>query len=105
MELNFIICTNGFLTVGSDSDIQIPFLGQISLFAGNFAPAGWAFCQGQLLNAASNTALFSIMGTAYGGNYPSNFNLPDLRGYRAVDIEFKRGRRLGMLAQESARRR
>jgi len=57
-----------------------PFLGQITLFPFNFAPNGWAFCQGQLLPISQNTALFSLLGTFYGGNGVSNFALPDLRG-------------------------
>lgn len=57
-----------------------PFIGQITLFAGNFAPRGWAFCQGQILSIAQNTALFSILGTTYGGNGQTTFALPDLRG-------------------------
>ena|SRR5438128_8975221 len=57
-----------------------PFIGQITLFAGNFAPRGWAFCNGQLLSIAQNTALFSILGTTYGGNGQTTFALPDLRG-------------------------
>jgi microcystin-dependent protein len=57
-----------------------PFIGQIVLFAGNFAPRGWAFCNGQLISIATNTALFSILGTTYGGNGTTNFALPDLRG-------------------------
>ena len=57
-----------------------PFLGQITLFAGNFAPRGWAFCAGQILSIAQNTALFSILGTTYGGNGQTTFALPDLRG-------------------------
>jgi microcystin-dependent protein len=57
-----------------------PFIGQITLFAGNFAPRGWAFCQGQLLSISQNTALFSILGTTYGGNGQTTFGLPDLRG-------------------------
>ncbi len=57
-----------------------PFLGQITIFAGNFAPRNWAFCSGQLLSIAQNTALFSILGTTYGGNGQSTFALPDLRG-------------------------
>jgi len=57
-----------------------PFLGTISLFAGNFAPRGWAFCNGQILPIAQNTALFSILGTTYGGNGQTTFALPDLRG-------------------------
>jgi microcystin-dependent protein len=57
-----------------------PFIGQITLFAGDFAPRGWAFCNGQLLPIAQNTALFSILGTTYGGNGQTTFALPDLRG-------------------------
>ena len=57
-----------------------PFIGEIVLFAGNFAPRGWAFCQGQLLSIAQNTALFSILGTTYGGDGRVTFALPDLRG-------------------------
>ena len=55
-------------------------LGEIALFAGNFAPAGWALCNGQLLPISTNSALFSILGTAFGGNGITTFALPDLRG-------------------------
>ena len=57
-----------------------PFLAEIRMFAGNFAPAHWAFCDGQLLAISSNTALFSLLGTFYGGNGTSNFALPNLQG-------------------------
>lgn len=57
-----------------------PFLAEIIMFAGNFAPRGWAFCQGQLLPIAQNTALFSLLGTTYGGDGRTTFALPDLRG-------------------------
>ncbi len=57
-----------------------PFIGQIILFAGNFPPRGYATCDGQLLAIAQNSALFSILGTMYGGNGTTNFALPDLRG-------------------------
>lgn len=57
-----------------------PFLGQITLFPFNFAPHGWAFCQGQLLPISQNTALFSLLGTSFGGDGRSSFALPDLRG-------------------------
>lgn len=57
-----------------------PLLGQISMFAGNFAPRGWALCDGQLLAISSNTALFSLLGTTYGGDGRTTFALPDLRG-------------------------
>jgi microcystin-dependent protein len=57
-----------------------PFLGEIRMFGGNFAPRGWAFCNGQILPIAQNTALFSLLGTTYGGNGQTTFALPDLRG-------------------------
>lgn len=57
-----------------------PFIGQIMMFGGNFAPRGWALCNGQLLSIAQNTALFSILGTTYGGDGRTTFALPDLRG-------------------------
>jgi microcystin-dependent protein len=57
-----------------------PFLGEIRLFAGNFAPRGWLACNGQLLAISQYTALFALLGTYYGGNGTSNFALPDLRG-------------------------
>ncbi len=56
-----------------------PFVGEIRLFAGNFAPRGWAFCDGQVLPISQNTALFSLLGINYGGNGVSTFALPDLR--------------------------
>jgi microcystin-dependent protein len=56
------------------------FIGEIKIFAGNFAPQSWAFCDGQLLSIASNTALFAILGTIYGGDGRTTFGLPDLRG-------------------------
>jgi microcystin-dependent protein len=61
-----------------------PFLGQIQAFGFNFAPRGWAFCDGQLLPISSNTALFSLLGTTYGGDGRSTFALPDLRGRSIV---------------------
>ncbi len=57
-----------------------PFIGEIIMFAGNFAPRGWAFCQGQLLPINQYQALFSILGTTYGGDGRYTFGLPDLRG-------------------------
>jgi microcystin-dependent protein len=58
----------------------LPFLGEIYMFAGNFAPRGWALCAGQLLSISQNAALFSLLGTTYGGDGVSTFALPDLRG-------------------------
>src|SRR3954468_21548797 len=56
------------------------FVGEIRMFAGNFAPAGWMFCQGQLLPISENETLFQLLGTTYGGDGQSTFALPDLRG-------------------------
>ncbi len=63
---------------------ETPLLGSIGLFAGDFAPRTWAFCQGQLLPISQNTALFSILGTTYGGDGRTTFALPDLRGRAAI---------------------
>lgn len=57
-----------------------PFIAEIRIFPFNFAPRGWAWCDGQLLPLSQNTALFSLLGTTYGGNGKSNFALPDLQG-------------------------
>ena len=57
-----------------------PFVGEIRIFAGNFAPTGWAMCNGQLLPISQNTALFSLLGTFYGGDGKSTFALPNLEG-------------------------
>lgn len=56
------------------------FIGEVRIFAGNFAPRSWAFCEGQLLPISQNSALFSILGTTYGGDGRTTFGLPDLRG-------------------------
>jgi microcystin-dependent protein len=57
-----------------------PYIGEIRMFAGNFAPAGWAFCDGQPIPISENDALFTLIGTTYGGDGQQTFNLPDLRG-------------------------
>src|SRR5687767_5922787 len=57
-----------------------PYVGEIRIFAGNFAPAGWMFCEGQLLPISENETLFQLIGTTYGGDGESTFGLPDLRG-------------------------
>jgi len=57
-----------------------PFLAQITMFGGNFAPRGWAYCDGQLIAISQNSALFSLLGTTYGGDGRTTFALPDLRG-------------------------
>jgi microcystin-dependent protein len=78
MTILLLVILLGF---GKTADAQSePFIGQISMFAGNFAPRGWAICDGQLLSVAQNSALFSILGTTYGGDGRTTFALPDLRG-------------------------
>src|SRR5260370_40208528 len=57
-----------------------PYVGEIRIFAGNFAPAGWAMCDGQLMAISENDTLFNLIGTTYGGDGQSTFALPDLRG-------------------------
>src|SRR5437660_12897207 len=57
-----------------------PYVGEIRMFAGNFAPAGWMFCEGQLLPISEYETLFNLIGTTYGGDGQSTFSLPDLRG-------------------------
>jgi microcystin-dependent protein len=66
-----------------------PFIGEIKLFAGNFAPHGWAFCDGQIMQISSNSALFSILGTKYGGDGKTTFALPNLKG--RIPLHFGQG--------------
>lgn len=66
-----------------------PYVGEIRMFAGNFAPAGWMFCEGQLLPISENETLFNLIGTTYGGDGQSTFALPDLRG--RVPLHFGNG--------------
>ena len=63
-----------------------PFLGEIIIFAGNFAPRGFAFCEGQLLAISQHSALFSLLGTTYGGDGETTFALPDLRGRGPIHV-------------------
>lgn len=63
-----------------------PFIGEIKMFAGNFAPRNWAFCDGQLLAVSQNDALFSLFGTIYGGDGRTTFGLPDMRGRIPIHI-------------------
>lgn len=78
LALNYVIATVGVFPSRNLS--SNPYLAGIGLFAGTFAPRGWAYCSGQLLAISSNTALFSLMGTTYGGDGRTTFGLPDLRG-------------------------
>lgn len=80
--------------------MAIPFVGEIKLVSWNYPPKGWAFCNGQLLSIAQNQALFTILGTTYGGNGTTNFAVPDLRG--RVPNSFGEGFLIGeMSGQES----
>lgn len=75
-----LIITLLFVTMSFTGYAQDALLGEVKLFAGNFAPRGWAFCNGQILPINNNTALFSLLGTMYGGDGRTSFALPDLRG-------------------------
>ena len=66
-----------------------PYVGEIRMFAGNFAPAGWMFCEGQLIPISENETLFNLIGTTYGGDGQSTFALPDLRG--RIPLHFGNG--------------
>jgi len=63
-----------------------PYVGEVRMFAGNFAPAGWMFCEGQLLPISENETLFNLIGTTYGGDGQSTFALPDLRGRLPIHV-------------------
>jgi microcystin-dependent protein len=89
-------------SIGGVKSVQdtSPYLGEILLFAGNFAPVGWAICDGALLSISQNTALFSILGTTYGGDGRTNFALPDLRG--RVPVGFGQGSGLSSYVEGQA---
>ena len=90
MKKLLLIGLFAILSMGkANAQLVETFLGEIRMFAGNFAPTGWAFCQGQLLPIAQNTALFSLLGTTYGGDGRTSFALPDLRG--RVPVGFGQG--------------
>lgn len=99
MPLNYIIALYGKYPSGPIGD---GFIGEIRLFAGNYAPSGWAFCHGQLISISQNTALFSLIGTIYGGDGRTTFALPDLRGRvpigvgKVADYDFRKGQRGGV---------
>jgi len=82
LAANYVISLFGIFP--SQNDASQPYLGEIFLMANNFAPNGWHFCDGSLLPISSNTALFALVGTIYGGNGTSTFALPDLRGRVAL---------------------
>ena len=78
-----LLLTLGLAKVYSQSE---QYLGEIRIFAGSFAPKGWALCNGQLLAINQNQALFALLGTQYGGNGQTTFALPDLRGRTAISV-------------------
>eukprot|EP01104_Vermistella_antarctica_P012350 TRINITY_DN355_c0_g5_i3.p1 TRINITY_DN355_c0_g5~~TRINITY_DN355_c0_g5_i3.p1 ORF type:complete len:163 (+),score=4.03 TRINITY_DN355_c0_g5_i3:353-841(+) len=84
LGINYVIALQGTYPSERRATREVqnldPFVGQIMMFGGNFAPRGWAFCDGQLLAVADNDALFSLLGTIYGGDGETTFALPDLRG-------------------------
>jgi hypothetical protein len=75
-------------SVNNGGCFQGGFIGQVFLFAGTFAPQGTAFAHGQLISIAQNTALFSLLGTTYGGNGTTNFALPDMRGLEPAGVNY-----------------
>src|ERR1700722_322506 len=77
-----------------------PFLGQLKIVSFNFAPQGWALCNGQLLSIAQNTALFSLMGTTYGGDGRNTFGLPNLQG--SIPLHLSSDFSLGEVAGEAS---
>ena len=96
LALNYCIALQGLFPSRStpapdgasgDGDLGLdPFLGEVGLFAGNFAPRNWAYCNGQLLQVAQHSALFALLGTTYGGDGRNTFGLPDLRGRSAIGV-------------------
>lgn len=84
MRYGLILAGLALLVLAAPVRAQTPFVGQIDIVPYNFAPVGWAECQGQLMPIVQNTALFSLIGTTYGGDGQSTFALPDFRGRMAV---------------------
>lgn len=82
--LNYIICIYGYEPLSKDTYVpqsgnSQPYMAEMTLFSGDFAPRGWAFCEGQTLMITHYTALFSLIGNVYGGDGKTSFNLPDMR--------------------------
>jgi microcystin-dependent protein len=100
LAINFILSLFGVFPSPSGGGDAEPFLSEIRLFSFNFAPGGWAMCNGQLLPINQNQALFSLLGTTYGGNGQTTFGLPDLRG--RVPIHVGSGHILGERGGESS---
>jgi len=84
MRKHILLLLLGTAMLAIPASAQTPYLGEVDLVAFNFAPVGWAMCQGQLLPISQNPALFALLGTTYGGDGIQTFALPDLRGRRIV---------------------
>jgi len=80
LAATFLLPLAALSSTPQPAQAQDPFLGEVRMFAGNFAPRGWAFCEGQLLSINQNSDLFSLLGTTFGGDGQTTFALPDLRG-------------------------
>jgi len=81
-----IITLTLFLLLVANLRAQNPYIGEIKMFAGNFAPAGWAFCDGQILSISEYETLFNLIGTTYGGDGQNTFAVPDLRGRAPIHL-------------------
>ncbi|CAM2723807.1 unnamed protein product [Rotaria socialis] len=86
LAMSYLICISGVFPSAGSSVGQLPFIGQIVPYTGNVIPTGWALADGSLLSIASDTALFPILGTTYGGDGVTNFRLPDLQGRVPVGV-------------------
>ena len=84
MGMRYIICVQGCTVPSTTVLTEGPFLSEIKVIGGNFAPPGWMFCEGQVLSTTTFNSLFTIIGTTYGGNGTTQFMLPDLRGTAPV---------------------
>ncbi len=84
MGMRYIICVQGCTVPSTTVLTNGPFLGEIKIIGGDWAPPGWMFCEGQTLTTASFGALFGVIGATYGGNGTTQFMLPDLRGSAPV---------------------
>lgn len=91
VTMKYIIAADGFFPSRSGGSVGLPFLGQVRLFAGNFAPSGWAAAEGQLLPISQYAALFAVLGTTFGGDGVTTFALPDLRGHIPVGTGARSG--------------
>jgi microcystin-dependent protein len=100
LGLRYIICLYGVFPSASTGGNE-SVIGEVKLFAGTFAPNNWAFCEGQLISISSNTALFTLLGTQYGGNGQTTFALPDLRGAVPVGVNSAAGNVLWTAGERS----